>query len=362
MRPTWVEINLNSVRKNFETVRNITGNDTSVMAVVKADAYGHGAVEVSRVLSDSGVEMFGVATVEEAMELRDNGISEPVIILGGIQPEEAESVIASDLVPAVYDISTLEIMERAAVKIGKRGHYHIKIDTGMSRLGFLGEQIEELIENVQRYKNIVPEGVFTHFASADDTDCSYTRHQIELFDKVVQKFKRTGINPKYIHMANSAAIQKYRETISNLVRPGIMIYGACSYNNTFLEPAMSVKSKIIQLKELPPGIPVSYGGSFRTSRKSRIAVIPVGYADGYLRNLSNRAYVSLKGRKVPVVGTVCMDFTIIDVTDVNNTTVGDEVVLFGNGEISIEQVACWGDTIPYEIMTIVGKRVRKVFI
>lgn len=361
MRPTWAEINLKAVQNNYKITRDLAGSSTSVMAIVKADAYGHGAAEISEILSRSGVEMFGVATLEEAMELRENGIVQPVVILGGIQPDETECVVENGFIPTVYDKSTLEHLQRAVSGNNIVCRYHIKIDTGMSRLGFLKGEVDDLIDAVSTYENLVPEGIFTHFAAADENDRSYTEYQISEFNQIVKRFDKAGVYPKFVHMANSAAIQRFPESICNMVRPGIMIYGACSFNDTKLEPVMSVKSRIIQIKKIPQDTSVSYGCRFRTKRETTIAILPVGYADGYLRNLSNRAYVSFKGQRVPVIGSICMDFTILDVTDVQGAKVGDVAVLFGDDNISIEEVARWGNTIPYEIMTIVGKRVRKVF-
>lgn len=361
MRPTWAEVNLQAIRDNMKTTREIAGKNASVMAVVKADAYGHGAVEVSKTLSSTGVEMFGVATLEEALELRENGINEPVILLGGIQPDETDCVLENDFIPSVYLRSTIQDMQRVASRFKKEFRYHLKIDTGMSRLGFMKEDIDDIISLISGYDNLKLDGIFTHFSSADDQDITYTQQQISEFRDIVRKFNDAGYYPKYIHMANSAAIQRFPESISNLVRPGIMIYGASSFKGNGLKNVMSVKSRIIQTKVIKKGTPVSYGCGYRTGRKTNIAILPVGYADGYLRSLSNKAYVSLKNDIAPVIGAVCMDFTIIDITDIPNVGVGDEVVLFGDGKVSIEDVARWGNTIPYEIMTIVGKRVRKVF-
>ena len=362
MRPTWVEIDLNAIRYNINTTRNIVGKSVSVMAIVKADAYGHGAVEVSKVLSESGVEMFGVASIEEAIELRENEIDKPIVLLGGIQPGEEESVLRNDLITSVYLFSTLDELNKTAKKIGKPCKYHIKFDTGMSRLGFSRSDVDKVLKKITRLNKLELEGVFTHFACADQNDSTYTDYQLKEFQGILNKFETSGRHPDYIHMANSAAIQRFPHSYGNLVRPGIMIYGACSVKGVTVQAAMKMKSRIIQIRELPAGTSVSYGCRFKTKKESRIAVIPVGYADGYMRNLTNKAYVSVKGHMAPVVGTVCMDFSMIDITELNDINIGDEVTLFGDENISIEDVAEWGNTIPYEIMTIVGKRVRKVFI
>lgn len=362
MRPTWVEIKLGAIKHNLQTVKNITGRDISVLAVVKADAYGHGAVEVSRALSESGVDMFGVATLDEGMELRESGINEPVVLLGGIQDDEAETALVNGLIPAVYLLSTLEKISEVALRKNSQYPCHIKIDTGMSRLGFAADEVEDVVRYLSEHKEIQIKGIFTHFSSADVPDCGNTEKQIQSFREIIQLFRKKNIQPEYIHMANSAAIQRYPESFGNLVRPGIMIYGACATGDLHLEPAMCLKSRIIQLKKLPAGIPVSYGGTYVTRGESIIAVIPIGYADGYLRLFSNNAEVSVKGVRAPVVGTVCMDFTMVDVTHIKNVSTGDEVILFGNESVSVDDLAERGGTIPYEVMTIVGKRVKKVFV
>jgi alanine racemase len=362
MRPTWVEIDLHSIKTNLNTVKGIIGDNVSILAIVKADAYGHGAVTVSKILINNGVEILGVATLEEGMELRESGINHPVIILGGIQKDELDDVIKNSMIPTIYDIGILEELSNAAKKINKNYSYHLKIDTGMNRLGIKHENLDLFFENHARYNNLRLEGLFTHLSMADEITNDYTNMQINLFFESLNTFRKLNIDPEYFHLANSAAIQNFPESHGNLVRPGIMIYGEGSINGYKLSPVMKLKSKIIQLKSHDKGASISYGGTYVTDKKSLIATVPIGYADGYLRILSNRAFVSLNGKRAPVVGSVCMDFVMIDVTKINNVKVGDVVTLFGDGNVSLNDVAGWADTIPYEIMTLVGKRVHRLFV
>ena len=362
MRPTWVEIDLQSIKNNLETVKSIIGDRVSILAIVKADAYGHGAVTVSKTLVNYGVSKLGVATLEEAMELRESGINHPIIILGGVQKNELDDVIKHGIIPTIYDLQILEDLSDAAKKINKNYTYHLKIDTGMSRLGIKHQDVGLFFEKHSKINNLRLEGLFSHLATADEITNDYTAKQIKLFNESLNKFRELNIEPTYYHLANSAAIQNFPESHGNMVRPGIMIYGAGEFNGYNLSPVMKLKSKIIQLKEHDKGTSVSYGGTYVTSKKSVIATVPIGYADGYLRLLSNKAYVSVNGERAPVVGRVCMDFIMVDVTEINNVNVGDVVTLFGDGNVSINDVSDWADTIPYEIMTLVGKRVHRLFI
>ena len=362
MRPTWVEIDLNAVKTNLDTVKRIVGEDVSILAIVKADAYGHGAVTISKTLIGNGVDILGVATLEEGLELREAGINNQIIILGGIQTNEIDDVIKYGIIPTIYDLQILEDLSNSARKINKNYHYHLKIDTGMSRLGIKHENVDLFFEKHQEYKNLRLEGLFTHLAKADDMTKDFTNRQIQLFTESLVRFRKLNIEPQYYHMANSAAIQNYPDSHGNLVRPGIMIYGSGESNGYKLAPVMKLKSKIIQLKLHGKGTSISYGGTYITDKESLIATVPIGYADGYLRILSNKAFVSIEGKRAPVVGRVCMDFIMVDVTEIKGVKVGDVVTLFGDGTVTLEDVAGWADTIPYEIMTLVGKRVHRIFI
>ena len=363
MRPTWAEIDINSLKSNFLHVKKLIGNDTGIMSIVKADAYGHGAVPVSTALFElCGSQMFGVATVDEGLELRESGIKAPILVLAGITPNEAKTVVKCGLTPTIYSLLSASALNRCAGDLGVQVGYHLKIDTGMTRLGARIEELPGLMDELLCLKNLRMDGLFSHFANADMELVDYTMRQIRIFKDIHSIINHAGVFPKYLHMANSSAIQRFPASHFNLVRPGIMLYGSGIDQKVNLSPVMKLKTRVIQIKKVPPGIPVSYGGTFVTKRPTVIAILPIGYADGYMRSLSNRAKVSTKGCSVPVVGKVCMDFTIIDVTDVPGIKEDDEVVLFGNEFVHVEDVAGWADTISYEILSITGKRVRRVYV
>ncbi|MGH7886217.1 MAG: alanine racemase [Thermodesulfobacteriota bacterium] len=361
MRPTWAEISLDSIRSNFNEVKEIIGKTVSILAVVKADAYGHGAVEVSKALIESGAAMLGVATLGEALELRENGIDSKIILLGGIQPDEAEDVVKNNLTPACYLTQTVEALSYQASRFNKEISFHLKIDTGMTRLGIRNHEVELFLNSLSSYKNLVLEGVFTHLSCANDEDNSYTNFQLNEFIDSLHKLEKLKFIKKYVHVANSAALQKFPESHYNLVRPGIMLYGSGNLINLDIRPVMKLKTKVVQIKRVPENTHVSYGGTFVTKRDSVLAVLPIGYADGYLRKLSNRAKVSVNGELAPVVGAVCMDLITIDITEISNVGVGDEVVLFGDSNVGVEDVSLWAETIPYEIMSIIGKRIPRIY-
>ncbi len=362
MRPTWAEIDIDSLKYNFLQVKRIAGKDVGIISMVKADAYGHGALTVSRALIESGSDMLGVATVEEGLELRESGINPEIILLGGVQPDETESVVKNDLTPSLFSLSSAETLNKYAEKIGTKVKYHLKADTGMSRLGVGVEEICGFLNELSGFKNLEMEGVFTHFANADKDASDFTSKQISVFKAILSLINQASFYPKYVHLANSAGIQRFPESHMNLVRPGIMLYGSGRIGDHDLKPVMRLKTRIIQIKNLPSGTPVSYGGSFVTRRPTIIATLPIGYADGYMRRLSNRALVSINGLTARVVGAVCMDLSMIDITGVPGVKVGDEVVLFGDDRVSIEDVAGWAETISYEVLSITGKRVPRVYI
>lgn len=363
MRPTWAEINLSSIKSNLETVRSLTGDKVSIMAVVKADAYGHGAVKVSRALTEHGADSLAVATLEEGLELRESGIKCPVMIIGSIQKSEIPDIIKNELTPAVYDMETLKSLSGEIQKNGKSLDFHLRIDTGMNRLGIHAGDVRSFINEHKSHARLNLQGVFTHLASADDPESSFTDRQISEFYGSLDLIRSLNADPRYFHLANSAAIQNYPGSHGNLVRPGIMLYGAGEQGRARLHPAMKLKSRIIQLKTLEEGTPVSYGGTYVTEKRSVIATAPIGYADGYFRKLSNRAYVSIKGERAKVVGRVCMDFIMIDVTSRSkDVRVGDEITLFGDELVTINDISSWAETTPYEVLTLVGKRVHRTFV
>jgi alanine racemase len=361
MRPTWAEIDLDSLIHNFSVVKGLLGKGVGVLAVVKADGYGHGAVEVGRALEEAGTEMLGVATVEEAVELRDYGIEIPILLLGGMRPDEAPVAVEHSLTPCLFTLDAARALDGESAKVRRKSPYHLKIDTGMTRLGVRPEELAQFLPALAGYKNIVMEGALTHLASAFSESPESTRSQLREFSLMVAKIRERGFRPRYIHSANSPGIRRFPESHMDLVRPGIMLYGADG-GGLPLRPVMRLKSIVIQVSSVPAGTPVSYGGTFVTKRPSVIATLPIGYADGYMRRLSNRAKVSIRGSLAPVVGTVCMDLVMIDVTDVPGASVGDEVVLFGDQLVSVDDVARWADTISYEILSITGKRVPRRYV
>lgn len=363
MRPTWAEIDINSLKLNFLHVKRLVRNGTGIMSIVKADAYGHGAVAVSKVLSElCRSQLFGVATVDEALELRESGITAPILILAGINPNEAETVIKRGLTPTVYSLRIASILNQYAGKLGVQVGYHLKVDTGMTRLGVGIEDLRGFMDEILRFKNLKMEGLFSHLASADLELVDYTMKQIKIFNEIHAILNQAGIFPKYVHIANSAAVQRFPVSHLNLVRPGIMLYGSGIDQRIKLNPVMKLKTRVIQLKKVSPGVPISYGGTFITKRPTVIAILPIGYADGYMRNLSNRAKVSTKGYCSPVLGKVCMDLTIVDVTDVPGIKEDDEVILFGDELVTVEDVSRWAGTIPYEVLSMTGKRVPRVYV
>ncbi len=362
MRPTWAEIDLNSLRENFRYVKSAVGAGMDILSVVKADAYGHGAVPISRALVNEGTYMLGVATVNEALELRGAGITKPIVMLGGVVEEEAEAVVGNDLIPAVFSVSVARALNSAARKREKSLGFHLKVDTGMNRLGVYVDEIADFLDGISGLDNIRMEGLFSHFASAELDDATHTMKQLEQFTKIAAIVKKVGFRPRYLHLANSAAIQRFPETHLNMVRPGIMLYGSSQLSGHALRPVMKLKSRVVQIKKAPKGSAVSYGGTFLTQRPTLLAVLPIGYADGYMRTLSNNGSVSVRGQRAPVVGAVCMDLTIIDVTDVPGVEVGEEVVLFGDAVVTVDDVSTWAGTISYELLSNTGRRVSRKYV
>ena len=362
MRRTWAEINLQNLKHNFQQVRKLVGENVGILSVVKADAYGHGAVEVSKALVEAGTEMLGVATVEEALQLREYGVEVPILLLGGLRPEEVKDAVEFGLTPFLFSIDVAEALDIESAKANIKASYHLKFDTGMTRLGVRNEDSKEFLDDLSKLENIHMEGVLTHLSNAFADEDENTYNQIAALNELVEHIKQKGFEPSYVHAANSAALQKYPESIYNLVRPGIMLYGSGNYSGMDLRPVMKLKSRIIQLSRVPAGTPISYGGKFVTERPSVIATIPVGYADGYTRNLSSKGMVSIKGALAPVRGDVCMDFIMADVTDIEAVSVGDEVVLFGDELVSVIDLAQMAGTISYELLSHTGKRVPRIYI
>ena len=374
-RPTWAEIDLNQLAANFQQVRKRVGSAARIMAVVKANAYGHGAVECARRLAAEGTDWFGVALPEEAIELREAGITQPVLCLAGFWPGQAAACIKYQLTPVVYRRDMLEALNQAATEAGAIVDAHVKVDTGMGRLGVRFDQLGEFVSRLDQFRNVRIDGLMTHLAAADDNSCRpLTLDQIHRFDEAVGVFREHGYRPTYLHLANSAGVYGHREAWGNLVRPGGVLYGLWrdvlppSVSDPQLGPVMSLYTRIIMLKWVPPGETIGYGCTFEASRRTLIATLPVGYHDGYMRGLSNRANVIVRGAYAPVVGRVSMDLTLIDVTDVAGVELHDEVTLLGRDRrqadlrIRAEDLARIAGTLSYEVTCGVGDRVRRVYV
>ena len=367
LRPTWCEIDLDALRHNLAEVRRVAGR-AGILAVVKADAYGHGVQGVVPALGEAGVDLFGVALVEEGIELRQLGISQPVVVMGGSPPGGEDTVLDHDLQVVISDLAAAERLSAAARRRNRRTAYHLKVDTGMGRLGVSFDQLERVLAGIRGLDGLDMVGLMSHLAVADEPERPFTAQQSQRFQLVAERVRAAGFKPRYRHLANSAGIFSLDLSADTLVRPGIVLYGGLTgpfFDQTVHQkPVMHLVSRIALLKDLAAGEGVSYGHRFVAERPTRIAAIPIGYADGYNRLLSNRGEMLVRGRRVPVAGTVCMDWTLVDVTDVAEVAVNDRVVLLGcEGEncISAEEWATKIGTITYEVFCGISKRVPRVF-
>jgi len=370
---TWAEIDLDCIAHNVNTIRGLVGKRKEIMGVVKADAYGHGVLDVARELLANGVERLAVSMLDEAIQLRLSGIEVPILVLSYTDPRRVTQIIAHNITQTVYSNDLAEALSAEAVRQGRNVKIHLKIDTGMTRVGFLsGYSIIDNIAYISKLPKIIIEGLFTHLATADDEDSSYTNMQFERFMSICSELARVGVHIPVKHIANSAAILKYPQMHLDLVRPGLILFGLSPFDETQnallkfdLKPAMQIKSYVIMNKQVETGVDVSYGRTFTTKRPSKIVTVPIGYADGYLRSLSNKAHVLIHGQKAPVVGRVCMDQCMVDVTDLEgDVCIGDEVVLIGtqgNETITASQIAQLAGTINYEVVSLVGRRVPRIY-
>lgn len=370
-RPTWAEIDLDALASNFRVIRQRVGADVKVLAAVKANAYGHGAVPCARRLEKEGVDWFGVALPEEGIELRAGGITKPILCLGGFWKGQEAVCLQEGLTPVVYRLDMIESLDRAARDKGVVADVHVKIDTGMGRLGVPDGAMPEFCDALARFKNIRVDGLMTHFAAADaPSRADFTRTQLDRFKEVVSLFRERGVSPNFIHAANSAATFACPESWCTMVRPGATLYGFTrdvlppNIPVPPLRPVMSVRSRIMLLKKVDRGEKLGYDCTFETTRESLIATIPIGYDDGYQRALSNRGRVIVQGNFAPVVGRVSMDLTLIDVTDVPGVSLDDQATLLGkDGELTItaEDVAELVGTISYEITCGISGRVPRIY-
>ena len=367
IRPTTASIDLARLRFNLQAIKDLVGDDVGVLCAVKGDAYGHGAVEVARTLQDAGCEWFGVALVEEGLRLREAGIHVPILCLEGVGPAGADAAMRNRLTPVLYDLDEAERIDRAASRRHEPCGVHLKVDTGMGRLGVPMPNWEGFLDRLTQYRWIRVDGIMTHLSTAEAQSPTVTDEQGRKFLEAVRAARSRGIRPTMLHMSNSAALLGHPRLRFDLVRPGLLVYGVhpspASADQLTVEPVMSVKTRVLFVKDLPPGAGISYGRQFVTDRPSRIATLPVGYADGYPRALSNRGEVLIHGKRAPIRGAVCMDLVMIDVTDVETPVrSGDEVVLLGDqGEdrITVEELANHAQTIPYEILCGFSERVPR---
>jgi len=370
IRSVWAEISLDNLAHNMREIRRLTDKNAMVTAVIKADGYGHGAKYIVETLLENGADRFAVAVLDEALDLRSFGVKEPILIMGYTQPEKAKEIVENDIEQAVYTYEVAKAISDESVRQNKKAKIHIKIDTGMGRIGLRPEEkVVDFAKEISKLPNIIIEGIFTHFAIADDADKDYTYKQFERFNWTINKLKEIGIKINIKHCANSATIIDLPDMHLDMVRAGIILYGLAPSFDVMLDridlkQVMSLKARISHVKEIEADESVSYGRKYIAAKKSKIASLPLGYADGYTRMLSGKAEALVKGLRVPIAGRICMDQCMIDVTGIDDVNVGDEVVLFGEqmgAFISIDELAEKLGTINYEIVCMISKRVPRVY-
>jgi alanine racemase len=366
-RPTWLEVDLGAIRANLCRIRQLLGDEVDVMVVLKADGYGHGATRIARTSLNNGARMLGVACLSEAAALRQAGIGAPILILGYTPAWQARETMRSDITATVFDLETMRAFATAARDLGRTAHVHVKVDTGMGRLGLLPHDVLPVLRQAIELPGLSIEGIFTHFSLADEADKSYTCLQLQRFQDVLHQLENAGIHIPLVHAANSAAMLSMSQARYNMVRVGIALYGLAPSQAVPLpdgfRQALAFKTRIAQVKLLPPGSFVSYGNTYQTQGDERIAVIPVGYADGFRRAPSHWGEVLVRGQRAPIVGRVCMDQTMLNVTHIPEARQGDQVVLIGrqgDDEITVEEVAGRLDTINYEVVSEILARVPRV--
>jgi len=364
-RATRAIIDLGAVSYNVAEIRKKIGNERGLMAMVKADGYGHGAVEVSRAALRSGADSLGVAISGEGQQLREAGIEVPILVVGLSPPEEAYKVVKFRLSQTVATIELLEALDSEAGKASTKVNVHVKVDTGMGRVGINPDDAVSFVRKVKDFRNLNLKGIFSHFPSSDERDKTFSMGQLQLFNQVISNLQLAGIEVPQKHMANSGAVLDLPQSYYDMVRPGIMIYGIYPSREVSrsikLRPAMTFKTRVAQVKVVPAGTPISYGRTFTTNKKTTVATLPVGYGDGYNRLLSNRGEVLIKGHRAPVIGNVCMDMCMVDASGVEDVRPGDEAVLFGE-DPPVWEFATKIGTIPNEVVCAVSKRVPRLYI
>ena len=373
LRPTWAEVSLPALRQNFRTIRDLVAPSAGVCAVVKAHAYGHGAVECARALEQEGAKWFGVTSTDEGLALRDGGLSGRILLMTGFWRGDEELVLENDLTPAVWQREHIERLERAAERMLKDAvRVHLKVDSGMARLGASLEELPQLLGMLRAARHVRIEGLFSHLASAEVVDSTQVDEQMARFERAFALVKRNSLEPAYLHIANTSAIATRPKSWMNLVRPGIALYGyqlpSVLEGRSFdlpVHPVLSWKTRIFSLRDVAAGQAVGYSGAYVTPARARIAALPVGYADGLSRHLSSRGRVIVDDLYAPIVGNVSMDITLVDVTGVPGAEIGTEVIILGQSEhcsVTAADHARLAGTIPYEILCNISKRVPRQYV
>ena len=376
VRRTWAEISLDAIAHNFHEIKKQVGNGSKLCCVIKADGYGHGAVELAHIYEKLGADFFAVSNIDEGIEIRSSGVKLPIVILGYTPVSEAQRLARHNISQAVFSAEYAKALSESCGECGCVCKIHIKCDTGMSRIGFMCQQfprddnsIKEIYEACS-LSNLEPEGLFTHFCVSDEGDDGreFTNKQFENFIYVKESLERSGLNIPICHCANSGAIEDYSGVYCDMVRAGIILYGLAPSQKLFgkldLQPAMTLKTTVAYVKTLHEGADVSYGRTFTADREMKIATVPIGYADGFVRQNARDGYMLVGGKKAKIVGRICMDQTMLDVTDIDGVKIGDEVIVFGSGEHgepTADTIAENTGTINYEVVCLVGKRVPRVY-
>mgnify|MGYP000547788231 FL=1 len=365
----YAEINLDAIVKNVDNLMALTKENTGALAVVKADGYGHGDVAVAKAVAQK-VTGYAVATLDEAVNLRENGVKKPILVLGYVDPYEFDILVSHEITATVFDVETAQLLADAARVQKKQAHCHIKVDTGMRRIGLEPDENGiAIVKQITALKELSADGIFTHFAASDETDKTSAEHQFKLFTDFTGRLEKEGIHFTYRHCANSAAVIDMPQVDLDMVRLGIAMYGMYPSDEVKKEkvelfPALDLKSHVTMVKEITAGEKVSYGGTFTTTRTTKLATVSVGYGDGYPRALSSKGYVLVRGQKAPIVGRVCMDQMMVDVTDIENVTRADIVTLIGkdgDAEITVEEIAALAGTFNYEFVCDLGKRIPRSY-
>jgi alanine racemase len=366
---TWAEIDLSAIAHNTRALKDHLGPDVILCAVVKANAYGHGAEAVARTVLAHGAGRLAVARVEEGMALREAGIAAPILVLGPLTRAQAPNVVAHGLTPTVNSLAVAQALAHAVHSTGQKVPVHVKVDTGMARYGLLPHEVVAFVRHLAALPGLALEGLWTHFAAADEADKSYTRQQLAIYRQVLENVEATGLQVTVRHAANSAAMLDLPETHLDMVRCGITIYGLYPSRHVSrpveLRPAMTLKARVGRVRQLPAGVSVSYGRTYTTDRETRLVLVSVGYGDGYSRALSNRGHVLVGNLRAPIVGRVCMDLVVVDASGAPNVREGDEVVVFGSGYGGADTAGDLAEmlhTIPYEIVTAIAARVPRVYV